>query len=133
MSEPHDAVPPARTDTDPSAPDRALSLYQRYQPWRRGLEVGFWVINIAISATGNTITVGMEMSRAGLDFHPAEPAIWEWSSALTFLVLVPAMVWFTRRWPPLLSEWRTRVPLYLFASVAFSLLHVLGMVALRKL
>src|SRR5688572_12473292 len=122
-------------DPSPAVPGagRAPSAYERYLPWRRTLEVGFWVASVAISAIGNTITVGMEMSRAGLDFHPAEPAIWEWSSNLVFLALVPLVVWFSRRWPPRLADWRTALPLYAAASIVFSVLHVLAMVGVRNL
>jgi hypothetical protein len=131
---PDTPVPPAAAGSAASArvPPQP-SAYARYAPWRRLVEVGFWVVNIAISAIGNTITVRMEMTRAGLDFHPAEPAVWEWSSALTFLLLVPALVWFTRRWPLDRDAWRQRLPLYVVGSVVFSLAHVVGMVALREL
>ncbi|KFN51168.1 LytTR family DNA-binding domain-containing protein [Arenimonas composti] len=116
-------MPPAPTPT----------AYARYAPWRRWVEIGFWVMNIAVSAIGNSITVRMEMARAGLVFHPAEPVVWEWSSALTFLALVPALVWFTRRFPLDRERWRRHLVLYAAASVVFSLGHVLGMVGLREL
>ena len=63
----------------------------RWLPYRRWVEVGFWVAMTVFAAAGNTITVTMEMTRAGLDFHPMEPAIWEWSSNLVILALVPAI------------------------------------------
>jgi uncharacterized membrane protein len=114
------------------APDHRPSLYERYLPWRRWVEVGYWVGSVSVSAIGNTITVGMELRRAGLAHHPFEPAIWEWSSNLVILALVPAIVWFTRRFPIHFDTWRRQLPWYLLASVAFSLLHVVGMVALRQ-
>ena len=48
------------------------------------------------------------------------------------LALVPAIAWFTRRFPLHFDTWRRQLPWYLLASVAFSLLHVVGMVALRQ-
>jgi hypothetical protein len=129
MSEP---IPAAATAM-PAPPARAPTLYQRYLPWKRAAEIAFWAGGAAISAIGNTITVTMELTRAGMPFHPAEPAVWEWTSNLVTLALVPLIAWFTRRWPPRPEEWRSRVPLYVAASVAFSVLHVVGMVALRKL
>jgi len=127
-------APPAAAGPDANARAVALSApYLRYAPWRRVVEIGFWVASVAISAVGNTITVGMEMTRAGLEFHPAEPAVWEWSSALAFLVLVPVLAWATRRWPLTPEAWRHRLPLYALGSVAFSLGHVAGMVALREI
>ncbi len=112
-----------------SGPD---SHIQRLLPYRRWLEVGFWVFMSAFAAAGNTITVTMEMTRAGLVFHPMEPAIWEWSSNLVILALVPAIAWFTRRFPMHLDTWRRQLPWYVLASVAHSVLHVVGMVLLRK-
>jgi hypothetical protein len=111
---------------------RPSSLYERYLPHRRWAEVGFGVFMVVLAAAGNTITVGMEMRRAGLPHHPFEPAIWEWSSNLVLLALVPAIAWFTRRYPLHLDTWRRRLPLYALASVLHSVLHVLAMVALRK-
>lgn len=104
----------------------------RWLPYRRWIEIGFWVAMTVFAAAGNTITVTMEMTRAGLVFHPMEPAIWEWSSNLVILALVPAVAWFTRRFPMHLDTWRRQLPWYVFASLAYSALHVAGMVALRK-
>ncbi|MFY2763220.1 LytTR family DNA-binding domain-containing protein [Arenimonas sp. MALMAid1274] len=105
---------------------------ERYLPHRRWIEIGFWVISTCLAAAGNTITVGMEMRRAGLVHHPLEPALWEWSSALLMLVLIPAVVWFTRRYPLHLDTWRRWLPLYVLASLAYCLVHVVGMVLVRK-
>jgi hypothetical protein len=113
-------------------PSRTPTPYERYLPYRRWVEVGYWVTTMALAAMGNTITVTMEMERSGLDFPRLGPAIWEWSSNLMLLALVPALVWFTRRFPLHLDTWRRQLPWYALASVAYSLLHVLGMVALRK-
>jgi hypothetical protein len=113
----------------PARPQAAIDRYLRHRQWA---EAGFWIAIMVIGAVGNTITVGMELRRAGLDHHPLEPAIWEWSSHLVTLALVPAVAWFTRRWPLHLDTWLQRLPLYLMASVVFSLVHVGAMVALRE-
>ncbi len=113
------------THTAPNSTDAFL----RHRRW---FEVGFWVVVLGLSATGNTITVGMEMTRAGLAHHPLEPAIWEWSSHLAVLALVPAIVLFTRRFPLHLDTWRRQMPWYVLASAVYCLLHVLAMVAVRK-
>jgi uncharacterized membrane protein len=110
----------------------ATTATDRFLRHRRWFEVGFWVVVVALSAVGNTITVGMEMTRAGLPHHPLEPALWEWSSNLALLALVPAIALFTRRFPLHLDTWRRQLPWYLLASVAYSVLHVLAMVAVRK-
>lgn len=104
--------------------ERPLTAYDRYLPYRRWVEVGYWVVAVVISAIGNTLTVTMEMTRAGLEFHPMEPAIWEWSSNGVILALVPAVVWFTRRFPPHLDTWRRQLPWYALASVVYCLLLI---------
>lgn len=115
-------------------PDRTTrSAWDRYQPWRRLVEVGYWVTGAVIGATANTATVLMDAHRNGLAIAPWEAAVWEWSSHLVVLALVPLVVWFTRRVPLHLDTWRRAMPALLLGSVAWSLLHVAGMVALRKL
>lgn len=108
------------------------TAWERFQPWRRVFEVGFWVANYVISAIGNSATAVLDIRRAGLDFAPWEPVVWEWSSALVALALVPAVAWFSRRVPVHLDTWRRALPMHLLGSVAWSLLHVGGMVALRQ-
>lgn len=108
------------------------TLYQRYLPWRRSVEVGFWMLSYLASAVANSITVNMDVQRLQLGFTAWQPAAWEVSSALTALALVPAVAWFTRRWPLHLDNWRRMLPLHLLGSLAWSALHVAGMVAIRK-
>ncbi len=109
------------------------SAWERYQPYRRIAEVGYWVVGCLVTSASNSATVLMDIRRAGLDFAAWEPAVWEWSSNLMMLALVPAVVWYTRRVPVHLDTWRRALLLHLLGSVAWSLLHVVGMVALRKL
>ncbi len=108
------------------------TTFQRYQPWRRGIEVGFWIVHFLVSAVANSITVSMDVSRLDLDFSAWQPVVWESSSALVSLALVPGVVWFTRRYPLRLDDWRRLLALHLVGSLAWSILHVAGMVAIRK-
>lgn len=121
----------ARMPTTPTS--GSATAWDRYRPWRRIVEVGYWVVGAVLSAAANSATAVMDIRRAGLDFAAWEPAVWEWSSSLVALALVPAVVWYTRRVPIHLDTWRRALPLHLLGSVAWSLLHVGGMVALRKL
>ena len=103
--------------------------YREFQRWQRPLEVGFWLVTYALNATFNSVTSAID--HAGL---PAwQPWSWEWSSGLVVLALLPAVIAVERRWPCRFDTWRRSLPLHLLASVPFSLLHVGGMVALRKL
>lgn len=129
-----ESVPPGDNArmTTASAPDDS-NLWDRYRPWRRVLEVGFWVVTYAVGALTNSVTALMDIRRAGLDFAAWEPAVWETSSHLVALALVPAVLWFTRRFPLHFDTWRRNLPWLVLGSVVWSLLHVAGMVGLRKL
>lgn len=106
---------------------------ERYLAIRRPVEIGYWLITYLLSGVGNTATVWMDVQRLGLDYAAWEVASWEGSSAIALLALVPAVVWFTGRWPVHLDNWRRRLPLYALASVVWSLLHVGLMIAMRTL
>lgn len=100
-----------------------------FRPWPRPVTVGFWLLFVALNAVFNGVDAQLS--------HPELPAwmpwSWECSSGLLILALLPAVVAFERRWPIRLDDWQRRVPLHLAASVVFSLVHVGGMVGLRKL
>lgn len=114
-----------------SASDAA---YRRFQPWRRSLEVGFWVVLIGVNCAANSVTTLMDIRRGQSDILGWEPAVWEFSSGVMWLlVLLPAIAWFTRRFPLHWDTWRRQLPWYLLASVAVALVHVAGMVTLRVL
>ena len=108
------------------------TLWDRYQPFRPWVEPGYWIVGTVVTAAANSATALMDIRRAGLHFESWEPVAWEWSSNLVFLALVPLVVWFTRRVPLHLDTWRRALPLHLLASIAWSALHVAGMVAARK-
>jgi len=109
------------------------TAFERFQPWRRSFEVGFWIVFLLINAIGNSITTLMDLRRANLPFANWEPAVWEFSSHMVLLALLPAVIVFTRRLPLHLDTWRRFMPWYVLASVVWSLLHVIAMVGLRKL
>ena len=113
-----------------AAPD----TYQRYRPWRRAVEIGFWVALHVANAVGNSLTTLIDIRRAGLSdrFADWEPAVWEWSSNLVLLALVPFLVWFTRRFPLHFDTWRRNLPWHVLGSLAWSIAHVAAMVAIRK-
>ena len=99
------------------------------------MELLFWLLLVLINCSGNAITTWMDANRSGApSMEWWEPWVWEFSSGLVWLLLlVPAIVWFSRRWPLHMDNWRRRLPWYLLASVPISLLHVLAMFGLRML
>lgn len=109
------------------------STQQPVLPWQRTFEVGFWVVLTLVNGIANSITTLIDMRRNGLDFAAWKPAVWELSSGVLMLALVPGLVWFTRMFPLHWDNWRRQLPWHLLASVVFSLLHVVGMVGLRIL
>lgn len=112
---------------------RAPSPYERYLPWRRTLEVGYWVALTLVDTVANSVTVLMDVRRVDLSFADWEPVAWETSSGIMLLLLVPPVVWFTRRYPLHWDTLRQQLPYHLLGSVVFSIAHVAGMVGLRKL
>ncbi|MBV8466003.1 MAG: LytTR family transcriptional regulator [Burkholderiales bacterium] len=111
----------------------SATLLARYQPWRRVVEPAFWVVFFLVQATANSWTVLIDINRGSDQIAAWQPAVWEWSSNLVLLALMPALVSFERRWPLRLVSLRSNLKWHLLASVVYCALHVAAMVALRKL
>jgi hypothetical protein len=103
--------------------------YQDFQRWRRPFEIGFWLVLYGLNATFDSMTSAID--HAGQAAW--QPWVWEWSSALLTLALVPAVIAVERRWPLRFETWRHNLAWHVMASLVFSLIHVGGMIALRKL
>lgn len=97
------------------------------------LEIAAWLLFAVGNTTANTFVALIALRRDRPSFPAWEPAIWESSSALLMLGLLPFLVLFTRALPLQWDNLLRRLPVYLLASIVFSLLHVGGMVGLRKL
>ncbi len=107
------------------------SWLARYQAWRRPAEIGFWVVVLSLQAAFNIVVAWLDRRGSGTELW--QVAVWELSSAVVIGALVPAVAWFERRHPLRWGTLRRNLPWHLLATVAFCLLHVIGMVALRKL
>ena len=110
---------------DPTRLDRFLRQ-------RRAWEIGLWVGFFAVQCGFNSVVGMMERDRAGGSPAIWEPVVWEASSALVLLALLPAVLAFDRRHPLGAGHWRRNLPWHLVASVVYSLVHVVAMVALRR-
>ena len=86
-----------------------------------------------VTTTVNATSVLMEYDRAGRPLGAWEPFVWEYSSGLVGLLLIPLVLEVESRVPITLETWRRAVPVHLLATVPYCLLHVSGMVGLRKL
>lgn len=84
-------------------------------------------------ATANSLVSWMDIRRDGKGFSAWEPVVWEFSSDLVLLALVPLLLAFERRFPLRIDTWRRSLPWHLLGVMGFWVVHVLGMVALRHL
>lgn len=125
------AAPAVPAQTPP--PTVPASAWDRYQPWRRTVEVSAWVLLFAVNAVAGTLTALIDIHRFSLDIPAWAPAVWEGSSCLVALALVPALLWYTRKVPFHVDTWRRALLMHLAGSVVWSVAHVFGMVAIRKL
>ena len=114
--------------------DSRKNLYERYEPIRRRVEMGFWIVFMALQAVFNTTVALVDARDRAVPRAAWEIVTWEVSSHLVLLALVPAVVAIQRRLSPLA---RTHLPRYLgwhlAASVVFSVVHVAAMFALRAM
>lgn len=102
-------------------------------PWRLTFRLAVWAALLLFMALANSAVEVMDAQRRGDALAFWEPLTWELSSVGVILLTLPAIWWGCRRWPLHAETWRRRLPLYLLASIGWSLLHVLAMMALRKL
>lgn len=107
--------------------------YSRYQRWRRLVEPVFWVLFFCAQAALNSITAGLDHTRLALATAPWETALWEWSSNLVLLALMPFVVAMHRRYTLRLKQFRPHFLVHVAATVVYCLVHVVAMVAIRKL
>jgi hypothetical protein len=106
--------------------------FQKYQAW---YETAIVSVYILLNNTINATSMIMEESRNSdtLPFLIWQPFLFEYSSAIGWVLMLPAISWLLDK-SPLMSEKFTRTFfIYLSASVVFSLCHITIMVWLRKL
>jgi len=94
--------------------------------------VVFWVVVFLSAGLGNAATGLLDAQRDGLPIAAWQLLTWELSSVAVSLALLPLVLAACARWPLHADNWRRRLPLYLLGSVVWSVLHVAGMVAVRK-
>jgi len=117
----------------PTATPDAQVWLARYRRWQAIVEPALWTVFFCGQATLNSLTVWLDIERTRLGFAPWEPVVWEWSSNLVLLALVPLVIAFERRFGLHWNTWRDNLRWHVLASMAFSLVHVTAMVGLRKL
>ena len=113
-------------------PTSDSSWLARYQPWRRLAEPGFWVAVLTVQLVFNSIVTLIDLRRFDPVFPWGHPLLWEVSSALVIGALIPLLAAFERRFPLRWGTLRANLPWHLLGTVAFCVIHVVGMVLLRK-
>lgn len=102
--------------------------------WARG-RWGPWLFIVAVGVVitiVNTTSEILEAQRSGDTLDPRGPFTWEISSLILVLALAPFIGIAVRRWPPRGDNWPRVAAIHAALTVPFSLLHVGGMVAIRK-
>ena len=102
---------------------------------QRGYKWGVITAVLVIVAIINATTKIMDSFRSQneVSFEVWEPFSWELTSAMSILVLVPALVWLVERWPFKWGKFRQVMVVYCLGSLVFSFIHIVIMVVLRKL
>ncbi len=98
------------------------------QNWRLAT---IWCAILSASMAVHTYVALIDASRHGRALPLWQAAVFEGSSHLVILALVPAVYWLDRRWPA--TGGSRNLFIRLLAVVPFSAAHIVGMVALRLL
>jgi LytTr DNA-binding domain len=93
-----------------------------------------FALYLLINNSINASSVWMEHQRDPLStLQWWEPVLWEYSSAVSTLLLTPFLVWFFHKVPPRFHAIGLQLSLHFVASLVFCIGHISLMVALRKL
>ncbi len=111
------------------AEDKWLALYLRRRRW---IERAGWMSFLLGSAAVNTVIARMDLARAGLHVEAWEPAVWEFSSAFLWIAILPWLVRAADTKPLRWGRLKRHLPWHLLFALITSVVHVLGMVGLRK-
>src|SRR5688572_27179721 len=79
--------------------DSATTWLERFRPYQRRFEIGFWVAVLTLQVAFNSVVTWLDLGRGGLGRPFWQPLAWEISSNLAVGLLVPAIVAFERRFP----------------------------------
>lgn len=113
---------------------KAKSMFERFDQHPALYSYLLLALYFFINAAINASSVWMEHSRNPANsLSVLEPIVWEYSSAISTLLLCPLLFFWFNRYPLKLSGVRPQVLAHLAGTVVFSVLHVSIMVAMREL
>jgi hypothetical protein len=104
-----------------------LSVPESWRPMLLIAAIGF------IVALVNVTSELLEAGRDGEVLHPRGPLLWEFSSYALLVALAPLIGEAVRRWPPRADNLLRTAAIHGALTIPFSIVHVTGMVGLRKL
>lgn len=88
---------------------------------------------LTANAVSNVFTALTDNARGGVILPWWEPASWEFSSSSVIWLLIFAVGWWLERFPLTRTSWWRSLPAHILFTFPYSLVHVAGMVGLRKL
>ncbi len=98
--------------------------------WTHSFLIIFVIASLVLSLRmGNALSDYRQMGMANDRLWQA--FVWEATSIYVMGALIPLVFMFVKSFPMTKSSWKQLVPLYLFASVVYSLMHVVSMGFLR--
>jgi hypothetical protein len=109
------------------------NLFELFRPYRRRAEVAFWLSLLVLQVAASVAVAMADARSGGRDVAFWQVLVWELSSHGVILALVPAVIAFERRFALADGRFWRHLPWHVLGSVVFSLLHVAGMVLLRRL
>lgn len=112
----------------------AKNWFERFDQHKVLYSYLLFAVYLLINNSINASSVWMEHHRDPFStLQWWEPLLWEYSSAVGTLLLMPLLVWFFRRLPPRFNAVRWQLSLHVVASLVFCIGHISLMVAIRKL
>ncbi|TAJ32563.1 MAG: LytTR family transcriptional regulator [Reyranella sp.] len=93
--------------------------------------LAFWAAALAISMVARVPVEISDAGRRGIDMGVGRAVALEGASHLVVAALLPAIYWLHRRWP--VTGGARNIAIHVLAVVPYSILHTLGMAALRLL
>lgn len=91
----------------------------------------FWAAALAISMMARVPVEIADAGRRGIDMGVGRAVALEGASHLVVAALLPAIYWLHRRWP--VAGGARNIAIHVLAVAPYSILHTLGMAALRLL
>lgn len=111
-----------------------MSKLQHFQKYQLRYESAAILVFIFINSSILATSVIMEAARRSptLPFELWDPFVWEYSSGIAILILLPILLGLMKKYPINWNNIKRNLLIYFFASIVYSGLHVLMMVSIRK-